>query len=1398
MPTLGQDNFSSGWTPSDNEIQGDPNGLLRMDNLQLDERGAVTLTRGMKKVSQTFTQPVQTVYSKVLNGVKTRYVGTGNASVKNGGVIVRSLAESLSFSQVPDMIAVNSVGHAYTSAMNYVLIASSNVKKKDDGSDYRDLGIEIPAAAPEVVANPKETLDVSGEYLLYTLEEGTDLTNPKVEEIQFKTSLTTGRGIVSTEENINSTNFGNASGNDSSDDIFKIHFKVADSSKLLNLRIEFALVPLPIIPTEPLSDSYFIEFPASDPQWNIGTDIFSVLQAKRGDFTKQGNDASKTWEFIKGIRITITSTTSMLVSFDVIVFEGGQGQLNGRYQYVQVNTHNDNGRLSPSPVSAKSLTITAASQSVKITPDPPTKLGQIPVEVNEIWIYRREIDTQPDYTFVALRLDTSEFVDDISDRDALLGVADLPDFRHHKANFFRIHPPDNIIQMEEMYFDRVSFLTADKLFLSEAKNIDAVDSRHVFDVSGERSELNLWVKKIAASALLLGTTNDIYELRGTGNILEDGTIDFVLHPLGVSNPPISNAVTKQDNSIVYLASDGWRTITGTGSENITGHTHLLYNEQDRFEVEAVLIGVANQVNYDCAVTKNKLFTTVTLKDGVNRRCYVYDFIRSYWYPYFINPVVLFTEEDGTILAGFGDANNFFLREIDTTNKLDGTTNQQVVLRTRYIDDGTPNTRKDVQVVKIFLDTEDTLVNIRLRKDGGTVEEDLGDFQFNGPTLRTIATGIETDTSVNLGKSFQLRITSLAQGISKFTLMYWSLDYDPRPEQLSILRIAPQTFNLAGRKRFYDLPFSINAFTNTYLVTPIVDTKRETSLARSFTGAADEKGPRSIAFAEEVIGFEIGLEIKITSPINGVFEFHELLTPRTIELLPDLQRFHRIVSTDLGTPARKKFIRLAFTINTFGFDVTFTPLVDEISFPSVTVNTITKRLFLYYFREDVRGILINGILRVDDSESIFEFYDIDRENSIFEVMPLPSQFVRGETDFGTTARKRFSRISFICNFRGSTGTFIPITDGNRHSGINFTGTFKRTFDYYFTTDQKFVDLEYELDSSATNKEFEFYKILKPEILEILPEPVKFYKIPNSNLGTSSRKRFIIYALVIDTKNQPVRLTPSIDGVNQTPSTINTNGKLTAFHFFSSNIEGTDIGCTLETLANTEFEPYNINLADTVSEKLPPATKFLEIPPSNFGTAGKKRIRTIPFQIDTRGGTVTYTPKVDGISQTVSTHITVEKRTVLHLFATDVFGIDFGGTLSSDIPFEFYGLLTPENVQLLPVAKRFDQIGPFSLDQGGWFKEFRLRIVPTGLLITWRLFLKDTEEDSGSIVVVPNVEDVYEVNFTRAIKGTVARLELGPVDDSFHRIGGEIRYGESGGATALKKLKFTNEMAQSFRT
>ncbi|KKL98968.1 hypothetical protein LCGC14_1819140, partial [marine sediment metagenome] len=728
--------------------------------------------------------------------------------------------------------------------------------------------------------------------------------------------------------------------------------------------------------------------------------------------------------------------------------------------------------------------------------------------------------------------------------------------------------------------------------------------------------------------------------------------------------------------------------------------------------------------------------------------------------------------------------------------IDGSTKQQIDLKTSYFDGGLPNARKDVQVVKIHADTGDALVNIQLAKDGGDIVEDFGDHRFNGATLLTLAPNTDDTVGINLGRSFQLRITSLADGVTTFKFLHWSIDYEPRPEQLNVVRVLPTNFGSAGRKRFYSLSFSLNAFKNTCTVTPILDAVRQTQAAKTFTGIADEKFLQLLSFNPNLTGRELGLEIVVDSPDNGVIEFYEVIVPKVIEVLPDRTKHYVIPQTDLGNPARKGFVRVAIDINTFGKNVTFIPLIDGSPQKASVINTRVRKLYLHYFNKDTKGIQLGGTFQTSE-DTAFELYGIDAANSVFDVLPLPSAFIRGKTDFNSASRKRFSRISFVCDFKGLLGTFTPILDGVRQPGVSFSGSGKRTHSYYFNETKIFVDLEYELKSNSSQRDFEFYSILKPEILEIIPEPVKFYTTPTTNLGTTSRKRFIAFAIIIGTRNGDVTLTPFIDGVSQTPSTVNTSRKTTVLHYFNPSVEGTDIFATLESTENVEFEVYDIDLQESISEKLPPLATYLEIPPSNFGVAGKKRIRTMPFEINTRGGTVTFTPKVDGVVKTASTHSSSEKRTKLHLFATDVFGIDYGGTLSSDDPFEFYGLQSPENVQLLPVAKVFDQIGPFSLDRGAWFKELRLRIVPTGSLITWTLYLSDTQEDTGSIITTPDVEKVYEVYFTRAVKGTVVRLELAS-DDAFHRIGGEIRYGDSGGATALKKFKFTNEMSQWNRT
>ena len=100
-----------------------------------------------------------------------------------------------------------------------------------------------------------------------------------------------------------------------------------------------------------------------------------------------------------------------------------------------------------------------------------------------------------------------------------------------------------------------------------------------------------------------------------------------------------------------------------------------------------------------------------------------------------------------------------------------------------------------------------------------------------------------------------------------------------------------------------------------------------------------------------------------------------------------------------------------------------------------------------------------------------------------------------------------------------------------------------------------------------------------------------------------------------------------------------------------------------------------------EALPPRLKWLILPPTNLGSYSRKRVTAFAFVINTNGQPCTFTPLVD--NQTVSgepglTFITTVKTTVIYYYNQEVIGTDYGGTLASRTPFEYYGPNIEETV------------------------------------------------------------------------------------------------------------------------
>ena len=259
------------------------------------------------------------------------------------------------------------------------------------------------------------------------------------------------------------------------------------------------------------------------------------------------------------------------------------------------------------------------------------------------------------------------------------------------------------------------------------------------------------------------------------------------------------------------------------------------------------------------------------------------------------------------------------------------------------------------------------------------------------------------------------------------------------------------------------------------------------------------------------------------------------------------------------------------------------------------------------------------------------------------------------------------------------------------------------------------------------------------------------------------------------------------VDYAPLVFSTSEKRTVEYFFPDDTIGIDIGGTLEALTDTPFEFYGAIKPQEI-EVLPPRLEYFRIPENNYGIPAKKRIRTMPMEINTNGNDVTFTPIVDGVAGTPATFNTPHRQTVLYYFTTDSFGIDYSGELEGDEAFEFYGLAQPVDVEILPVGKKFDQVGPMELDRLGKLMGFRIRLLHTSTSLPFKIYMNDVEMWAGTIPTTPNVLKNYEVmRVPKTIMGTSLRIEFGP-SEVFHRYWVVARINLSGRNTDNQEIPF----------
>lgn len=149
MPNLIRvDDFSSGWCPADDPINGRKNGLRKMESVTLDSNGALTLSQGTTRVLAAFTNALHSLYHKFISGTGYYYsadtagvVFRNSTSIATGGSVVRA---------------------AFNAAYNYVFVFSGDKRVRDDGAATVNLGVVKPSTAPTLASGGAGIL--TGDY----------------------------------------------------------------------------------------------------------------------------------------------------------------------------------------------------------------------------------------------------------------------------------------------------------------------------------------------------------------------------------------------------------------------------------------------------------------------------------------------------------------------------------------------------------------------------------------------------------------------------------------------------------------------------------------------------------------------------------------------------------------------------------------------------------------------------------------------------------------------------------------------------------------------------------------------------------------------------------------------------------------------------------------------------------------------------------------------------------------------------------------------------------------------------------------------------------------------------------------------------------------------------------
>lgn len=924
--------WTRGWVPDADKVNGPIDGLLRADNLMLDEKGVIGVRPGSQVVETLADADVHSLYSVLMNGTKRRYVGAGNNVYRDGSAIA-AMAGSGDVS--------------FGSYLGQILFARSTSKSKDDGTTPRAWGLSAPNK-PTItpVAPDGKTLSTGDSSespaFVWTEDNGAGAAYDTGHDGTPDGALVlvpkdaTRRGVVTktfgSPQDFTTYDSGGAA---SDDDILSVFFFVDEPGNLASITLlvdvndgSFQTDMYQQIWTPGTNDSLTPVSTSSLPTTITGTarsrvrgliagdggttdqnqnpatgtprtaGSWTKLQVRRGDMTRIGSTSGTDWSTVKAIQFVVLETDGVTVRFDTCRIV--QAGLTGLYQWYSVSafvTDEYVGLSGPSPIS-----------------DPVQMLGAVArVNVsggsgNHIYVFRMGGVMDNFYQTADLTGSSGSVNDDLSDVQAMANDIQLePD---------NGPPPDNIIGIAGPYYDRVFVLTSDGLLSpSRRVNPDSFAAGQGVQVSGP-DELVYWVKQ-AFNGLYIGTSKDIYSLDGDGGENPDGTINFLLRPLNVDHPPAADGVAISGSTLIYLADDGWRVWGGSGSQSITGDTSLLYRPTGTRHGLGPLNVTTGR--FRAAIHKGQLVTTAPMGSETSSTMRVMRLANGIWYyhPYTVAFRSMHREPDGRLIAGDTGGNVW---ELYANTTLDNGLPIEVVIWTKCDDDGKPYQRKDPWDLRVRCNSVGTSVSVAVHLDGQssaantitaepTDESDLIAFD-----LGTMAPAVQ----------FQLRLTCFST--FGFQLYGFGLSYRERPLLQYFAEPKPNLPSNA-RRRFSGLLAHLDTLGGTALITAILD---DTAIA-AWNVSTDTPEAKSLTFPT-VIGRDLWAKIQK----DDGFELYEF-TPRILEELPPIVQ-GLLPKTNLGATGVKRVSAITLRACTLGAVIGVTVFADGLAVGSFSIQS----------------------------------------------------------------------------------------------------------------------------------------------------------------------------------------------------------------------------------------------------------------------------------------------------------------------------------------------------------------------------------------------------------------------------------------------------------------------------